>query len=130
LSLGQFLKSFLVFSHFEPGVSYRRFLNILIFSNLKKIKSTLKIKLTLEKALAYITYWMTVYPPLLTRASTSKYLWQSVVFCIIYYTGMGDILKFLKQSEKILIYDIGEYRYFSLNETDTDASIGIGIAET
>ena len=37
---------------------------------------------------------------------------------------MGDILKFLKQSEKTLIYGIGEYRYFSLNETDTDTSIG------
>ena len=37
---------------------------------------------------------------------------------------MGDISKYLKQSEKTLIYGIGEYRCFSLNETDTDTSIG------
>ena len=36
---------------------------------------------------------------------------------------MVDDLEILKKSEKILIFGIGEYRYFSLNETDTDTSI-------
>ena len=40
---------------------------------------------------------------------------------------MGDILKFLKQSEKTLIYVIGKYRYFSLSETDTDTDTSIVI---
>ena len=54
------------------------------------------MKLTLEKALAYITYWITLYPPLLTRASTSKYFWQSVLLLTVTESGMGDILKFKK----------------------------------
>ena len=37
---------------------------------------------------------------------------------------MGVILKFIKQSEKTLTYGIDEYRYFPLNKTDTDTSIG------
>ena len=36
---------------------------------------------------------------------------------------MVDDLEILKKSEKILIFGIVEYRYFSLNETDTDTSI-------
>ena len=51
------------------------------------------MKLTLEKALAYITYWITLYSPLLTRASISKYLWQSVLLLTVTKSGMGDILK-------------------------------------
>ena len=55
------------------------------------------MNLTLEKTLAYTTYWITVYPPLLTRASTSKYLWQSVLLLTVTESAMGDILKFQKK---------------------------------
>ena len=51
------------------------------------------MKLTLEKALAYITYWITLYPPLLTRASTIQYLWQSVLLLTLTESVMGAILK-------------------------------------
>ena len=55
------------------------------------IKYILEMKLILEKALAYTTYWIIVYPPLLTRASASKYLWQSVLLLTVTESGMGDI---------------------------------------
>ena len=55
------------------------------------------MKLILEKTLAYTTYLIIVYPPLLTRASISKYLWQSVLLLTVTESGMGDILKFQKK---------------------------------